>query len=316
MPEKEIPSFDFEAIKSGSPESVLSFFLEQRRTAIAEQLKLTSENPNSSKIYLSNKDFFTPVNPLLIATAICLSMIRNDDFKLILGRYTSGFAIPDLEPELLKLPSFSNEEQLNCFLHLEEKYVQAFCTISLKNIIVMQAQVLNFEEIKPTCSNLVLGKEFTFNFNWDIDKYDVFWQAWLIANGTYSMLQPIEEIECTRARVSDAKGETIKSINKTLFYYGAANNSEIHNIREFYEYQLNESQKKFNKVLRSKLTGNQKKNALLEAKLNVENASKLVERSRRFYHWNPAEIDAHQFTERHTGDIFQALVDKKNSQND
>lgn len=76
----------------------------------------TVENPNSSKIYLSNQDLFTPVNPLIIATTICLSIIRGDDFKLILGRYTCGFAIPELELELFKLPSFLNEKQLNNFL--------------------------------------------------------------------------------------------------------------------------------------------------------------------------------------------------------
>ena len=248
MLEKELSSFDFGAIRNGSPESVLSFFLEQRRVAIAEQLNLTSENPNSSKIYLSNKDFFTPVNPLLIVTAICFSIIRNNDFKLILGRYTSGFAIPDLESELLKLPSFSNEEELKYFLNLEEEYIQAFCAISLKAIVVMQAQVLNLEEIKQTCSNLLLDKK--FEFNWDIDKYDIFWQAWLIANGTYSILQPLEDIKCIRQKISDAKPELIKSINKTLFYYGAENNSAIHNVREFYEYQLNEAKKRFNRHLR------------------------------------------------------------------
>jgi len=72
-----------------------------------------------------------------------------------------------------------------------------------------------------------------------------------------------------------------------------------------------------NEILRSNFTGNEKKQFLVEAKINVENATKLVERSRRLYYWNPAEIDAYQFSERHTGDIIQALVNREiNSQNE
>jgi hypothetical protein len=74
-----------------------------------------------------------------------------------------------------------------------------------------------------------------------------------------------------------------------LFQYGFAYNSRFHNVREYYDDYVNSVRTAINAAF----SRNSQADAIADLRAQHELASRLRDRARQFYWWNPSEIDAH-----------------------
>ena len=72
-------------------------------------------------------------------------------------------------------------------------------------------------------------------------------------------------------------------------------NDRIHNLRECYQHEFERLKGISNKILKSALSKEEKKAALIRTRRELANAARLVKRAYRFYEWLPEEIISHQF---------------------
>src|SRR5215470_4009178 len=100
-----------------SPISVWAMFSYEREEAIVGKLTHSASN---SPAGLPRIAFF-PVNPLLLASVIALSILRSEDFGGLVARYRAGEELPGLEL-LFRLPELPPLDT-NHFLVWENKYV-------------------------------------------------------------------------------------------------------------------------------------------------------------------------------------------------
>ena len=277
--------FDFSAFKAAPPPSVIIFLAQKRMDEVITKIK--------SESYA--EDIFAPVNPLLLASAISISLLKNQDFQLFLNQYISGSGLSNLETSLLKAPSFETEEELNNFLDIEDNYTEAFCLIALERILyeMGEAQITSKLQRRENPNDLLIQywKQVTSDNipeEWDLVMSDVYWRAWMVANPVYSL---------TNEQYTMA----------TLFRYGFAQNDTVNNNREYYEYESNEKTKEFNVILKADLSKEEKKAALMKAKLAQSNATRLQKRAFRLYEWLPTEVDANRASKRVVKELFKGI---------
>jgi hypothetical protein len=262
---------------------MISFFSGQRR----EAAKAAQASQSASlKVGSAPDGWSSPVNPLLLASAISYSAITKSDYRSFLTRYMAGDELPDIEEALLSAPEFADEETLANFLDLEAKYAKG-CRLSalLKLLSAFDPDVVR-DNVEPvhdptqfleTCWDRLASGDAPSR--WEFDKYDVLKLAWLLINPALRTLDDPQKV-----RVS-------------LITYGVRHNSAIHNVRQQCERRLRELDSSMNTILSASIPRDEKQRAILESKAARENAVKLVRRARRLYDWNPAEIEAHKAEE-------------------
>lgn len=278
---KERIHLNFEAMSKTHPASLLKLLIRERANSIVSHARSVQAIPAESLTLDSFEDPFTPINPLLLVTAISCSIVRNQDFCFFLSRYVKGRDVSGLEAQLLQLPAFDNEEALARFLALEEAYVEALRSIVVEDIIYLSGgEQLIFESSfgggDPTSIIEQYWQAINSNDNpedWDFSAYNVMWRAWILASPALLILTP----KCLEARLSE---------------YGFQINDDIHTARKYYEENLMNVNRQINVLLQSSLPKETKILELRNFKQSQLNAQKLVNRAFRLYEWNPAEITA------------------------
>ncbi len=263
---------------------MISFFSGQRRDAA----KAAQASQDASQKVRSAPDAWSsPVNPLLLASAISYSAIRKSDYKSFLTRYMAGDELPDIEEALLSAPGFAHEETLANFLDLETKYANGCRMFALLKLLSGYDPDVVRDNVEPahdptqfleTCWDRLASGDAPSR--WEFDKYDVLKFAWLLINPALRTLDDPQKV-----RVS-------------LITYGARHNSAIHNVRQQCERRLRELDSSMNTILSATIPKDETQRAILESRAARENAVKLVRRARKLYEWNPAEIEAHKAQER------------------
>jgi hypothetical protein len=74
--------------------------------------------------------------------------------------------------------------------------------------------------------------------------------------------------------------------------YGRRINNDVHNAREYYEYQVNEISRAINKLLVAQIPAKEKRKRLDNLTRKQANTARLLQRTQRLYYWNPEEIGA------------------------
>lgn len=189
-----------------------------------------------------------PVNPLLMATAISVAIVRGCDFLTFIQNYVEGVEIPDFEDTLIKLEDFQDQSELQEILEFESQYVDAFISIG---------QATNEDDPSLFVDN-------DYQTVWD--DYEA---AWVIAN---------------------PMGSQLPSWNTRWLNYGQRINNDVHNAKDYYNYQLADISKQINELLSKPLPSQQKKEELEQLGLKHSNTAKLITRLDRLYYWNPHEI--------------------------
>jgi len=280
---------NFTIFKQADPKSVLHS-LRQERMKVSMKRLPSILSKLGEKVIVENlltNLLLGPVNPLLLSSAVSISLVKGYDFQSFLENYISYQYMSDLETYLLRVPTFDTEEELGTFLSIEEKYIEAFRLLALERIIYdlvyapfKQPEIedkgyrwLITQEVLNECWELV--KLDNIPYNWVFDKFDVLWHTWIVANPIYSAINP----------------ELSQSL---LLQYGEDKNVRIHETLKYYTYQSQEKITLLNSILKSNMLKEKKKAELTKAKQSQINAAKLERRARRFYEWNPHEIVASQ----------------------
>lgn len=299
--------FDFKSMGSQPSEGVLKFLIQQRIISI-EKCFASASNEDT---YYEKFNQLVLINPLLLASAIGVSIAKGYDYKSILHHYISGAELRNLEEHLLRLKDFDQPE-LAHILEIEEQYTDAFSLLSLESILFSEIGKLYFPSsyTSPTdrsasslydCFQLLNVKDPRISYNllqwlnihrlpsnWDFNAFHVHLHSWILAN---PILLPLGR----------------HAADLYLVKHGFEINSRIHNVREYYEYELNNSRKRMNAILESKMTREEKRGALEKVKVEQANLAKLVERGNRLYYWNPMEASAKAFVGQHTPELMDRM---------
>jgi hypothetical protein len=147
-----MPEFDFSAMESESPLLVLYDLVWMRFHAMEEHIL---NNPQDVEKQWMNS-MTNLINPLCLASAISISIIKGYDFQSFLGRYASGQNIPEMKEYLLKLPDLGSEEDLGKFLEFETRYVEALRLLPLE--LMLPNNEKNNEEVKSKLRVMGLEK--------------------------------------------------------------------------------------------------------------------------------------------------------------
>jgi len=314
MEEDQLDLLDINILEQKNPIAILHYVCQQRLRSI---MSLRDALPfDTAKLYMQDT-MRELVNPLLLASAISMSIVKRCDFQFLLKEYLMGLN-PGFEEHLLRVPVLESEDQLTTFLEFETKFVQGLYLLSLLFMLpsISTEFVKKFPEAgtenqtRQWLKLLVLGDllsqerrnalenpeapRFLLEY-WEqlraydpldeetqpsiegqwLDKFGAFYYAWKIFNPTLLLLEPTAP-------------------SKLLDWYGSSRDSVIHNTREFYRYELEETKKSLNMALKSSLPKEKKRDILVEANQRMVNAGRLVRRSHRFYEWLPHEIVAHR----------------------
>lgn len=247
-------TFDLRPITDRSPLEGLVHLCKHRRMGFLDFFISTQNLAARRSIRLFWPEFLSrmaPVNPLLLATAISISVVRHRDFRSFLRYYTKGVDIPGFDETLLTLEDFQEQKELSEILTLEAEYVRILVDLGSEMLI--------------ESGQLIPGRNLA-------TVWDIYWGAWLTSNPMYR--------------------ENVEIGWRSSVRYGFEFNDRIHNARQRHEYSLNETNKEINHLLLQSLPPTRKRNALMELSLKQSNATKLVDRARRLYHWAPHEISA------------------------
>lgn len=259
------PTLDIAAIRQMSALDGLKLLSEQRRLGILHQFNLFHRTNKGQLLSPLVARMYSPINPILLATAISISCVRSEDFHGCLEQYIVGLDITGFEDALLFLDSFEHNAELHEILSLEAKYVESAKTLGTE-LLIQKGRLIN-ESFVPTM-------------------LDVYWGAWIAVNPifvTSPLLSPMDEnAEAERFSASYA------SIDWSIRF-----NDAIHNAREQHEYQLDSINRDFNTVLQENLSADQKRQRLESIAVRQRVATLLVERSRTLYYWAPHEIEAY-----------------------
>jgi hypothetical protein len=236
---------------------------------------------------------FEPINPLLISTAIAAALVSGHDDGETLGLYASGSPLPRAYDSLLRLPQYT-DELLAEHLRIEEELIEKFCVLSMGWVGADRLDVwpppLPVESAQGRDEWLRLDAA-ADGGDWQAqaDRDAVRWGTWLLANPVLCRVNP----------------ETVQQL---LCQEGFAHNTEIHEAREQMERLTAHRDTEFNALLRGKLEVNAKRTALKQAKAKRALAVRVLERVRRFYLWNPLEIEARWFSSIGTMAVFGSAL--------
>lgn len=125
------------------------------------------------------------------------------------------------------------------------------------------------------------------------DKFDVLYVAWIVFNPTH-LLGPRHEHELELSIPPIGKEQFEDPICDLLVTKSLGRNNAVHNAIEYYEYEFERLKGLSNSILKSNLTKEEKKAALIHIQSQLANAPKLIKRAYRFYEWLPHEIVAKQ----------------------
>jgi hypothetical protein len=316
---REVP-FDPTVLEQMSPLSALYFLSRQRLLSLFPLLEDDERFINSSEHF---------INPLLLASALSISRLKNHDFQSLLSDYMRGLH-PDFEKYLLKVPEFENQEELEKFLDLEEKYVQALRLLplllmlpSITPTFVNRYRIsglthwfkfLMLPELIPSQQDNQTGDPSPCSTKRDLLEPDPtpllvkFWQELKACDrkkGTldfnkfdvfyvaWVVFNPLY------LRILDDKSELSlpdpsSSLWRDLAREGSAKNSLVHNARQYYNSEFGRLKGMLNSILKSNLPKEEKRVALIRIQRQIDNAARLAKRAYRFYSWLPHEIAAHK----------------------
>jgi hypothetical protein len=217
--------------------------------------------------------YFIPVNPLLVASAIATSLVQGTDYQSFLQQFVAGDDVPGLEKALLVLFDGRDYNWFDHSLLLEELPVEnAF-------VDALVSEGINFLiQTGPHVSTLPDddGHSHVLDSRHYPSYLQAYWAAWLVVNPIFS-LNPFSEENPD---------------DPVLGAYGFHRNSIVHNVRELYENRDSFLDDQINQFL-----ADQKRNQtgiLMDIYMEMKsNSSLLLERMHRFYLWLPHEISAY-----------------------
>lgn len=221
------------------------------------------------------------VNPLLLASALSISVIKGDDYQSLLRDYMDGLS-PNFDKYLLKITEFESQQELERFLELETEYVQALHLLPLLLILpstttefvnrfktspdlqwvkfLMLSAITNTQEdgifFHPDPSPFLAEcweklQIYPYPENWNFDKFDVLYAAWIMFN-------PIHLLNVGELSMPLLWSREDNALSR-LGAYSLSDNSAVHNARNYYEYEFERLKGTANKVLKSSLPKEEKK---------------------------------------------------------
>jgi len=220
---------------------------------------------------------FDPINPLLLITAIATALVKGQDRGALLAGYVAGFSLYGGYDHLLRLPEYP-DELLAEHLQIEEELTEHFCVLSLSS-----GAADPIEETGPPSSDAASWRDHWLRLNARADGGDpsaqgaregVRWGTWLLANPALFRGGPIEYIQ------------------GRLYDEGIVHNTQIHVALEELEQLAPRRDAHFNALLRRNLDVDVNRKALTQARAERALAARVLDRARRFYIWNPSEIEA------------------------
>lgn len=263
LSEIEAVCVDLDVLFRSSPIDGLKYLIAMRILGTVSQFEnFHSQSDESQLLSPLVRRMFSPINPLLLLTAISVSMIRKDDFCIFLNNYVKGLEIPNFEDNLLQINFARDNDQLQQILELEDKYRDALLKLGTK-ILINHGPLIERSGI-PTM-------------------LDLYWACWLVVN-------PIFQNNPLPTRDSET---SVLSGWWRGIAWGLEYNSAIHNAREHYEYGLNQINEEINQLLSQGVTLDNDRTQLKTLASQQKSLTLLVERARRFYYWAPHEIDAY-----------------------
>lgn len=129
------PTIDPMVLERVSPLSALYFLSRRRLLSLLGALDDAGLNGDEDAGKLVSYSAFKLINPLLLASAVSMSIVKKQDYQSLLTDYVCGFS-PDFDQYLLKVPEFVSQEELERFLVLEEEYVQALRLLPLQLMLL------------------------------------------------------------------------------------------------------------------------------------------------------------------------------------
>lgn len=273
--------------RSEQPTIQIKKFAETRKLGILLSFQVLEDVQNEEhfldemSLATTLKRAFTPINPLLFATALSISNIRNEDFKLMIFKYSFGLDVPELEEALLRLEDFKDDNELEKILQLDDEYTKALIDLG-------QEAVVN-----DYLGTIIPGLDMNFPTMWN-----AYWGAWVAVNPIYQLNNMVDMAfelnspEIASAIIGYHDANIMLGVWQYALDYSHKFNDAIHNAREYHEYNLNQANKEINKILQDNITADRKKELLAKATKKQKNITKLNQRAFRLYEWIPDEISA------------------------
>ena len=273
--------------RNEKPANQIKKFAELRKAGILRNFQVLEDVQNEEhfldevSLATTLRRAFTPINPLLLATALSISNVRNDDFKLMIFKYSFGLDVPELEGVLLKLEDFKDDDELEKILQLDDDYTKALIDLG-------QEAVVN-----DYLGTIIPGLDMDFPTMWN-----VYWGAWVAVNPIYQLNNMVDMAfelnspEIASAIIGYHDANIMLGVWQYALDYSHKFNDAIHNAREYHEYNLNQANKEINKVLQENISADGKKELLAKATKKQKNKTKLSQRAFRLYEWIPDEISA------------------------
>jgi hypothetical protein len=255
----------------------LSFVVQSRRHAISVHVEQMDE---SEQMRLAE----APVHPLLLCTALAKSAARPAAPDVRVGDYLRGELVSDLEETLLIPDDALSSRELTQLLDLESSLLEDLMILSVGRLFSDDGMSTEF--LRELVRDLI---ENTSNEDIPISVHEARWATWLTTNPSLTVIPFNSE---TRAAL--------------LFAYGFAYNSRFHNALEYYDDHVNSVRSTINAAF----SRGSQPDAIADLRARHEVASRLRDRARQFYWWNPIEIDAHAVGES-AGEAYRRLVESE-----
>jgi hypothetical protein len=252
----------------------LSFFVECRRHAISVEIERMDR---SEQMRLAN----ALVHPLLLCTALAKSVARPSAPDVRVGAYLRGDLVSDLEETLLIPDDALSPREVTQLLDLESALLEDLMILAAERLFSDDGMSTEF--LRELVRELV---EKTSNEDISINVHEVRWATWLMTNPSLTVIPFNSEMRAA-----------------LLFQYGFAHNSRFHNAIEYHDDQLNSVRSTINAAL----SRDSQPDGIADLRARYELTSRLRDRARQFYWWNPTEIDAHAVTAS-AGDELRRLA--------
>lgn len=278
---------DLKRITDAAPIDALRYLIAVRFVAIGSQFdNFHKQNDGSKPMGPLVVRMYSPVNPLLLTTAISVCIVRGNDVHSFLSNYALGLEVPGLEEHLIQIDVINDNEELRRVLELEDSFYGALLELGT-SILVRYGRLIRDRGI-PTM-------------------LDLYWGCWLAMNpGVHDNEVPAESSKSGDSFWMNGWRRGIK--------WGIDYNSMIHNAREHYEYKLNEVNGSINAALANSAPSVDKRAKLQELTTEQQTLTLLVERARRLYYWAPHEISAYSAQTAYALEMIERLRSDPKSQ--
>ncbi len=258
--------FDLSLIRQTSPLEGLKYLLVRRHAGLADHFsaiaRFSPGDEGEHGLFALVDRLSVPINPLLLATAMSISLVRDQDYHSFLGRYCGGLEAPQLEEDLLEFTDWRDEDELAEILRVEASFVEALVTVGT-DIVGTYGSLLS-QASEPRKGPTPAA--------WHVD-----WGIWVAAN-------PI--------LLHDLKNGCFQRGWTDAMLYGSRTRASIQTTGEHSESLLNEVNGRLQYLLSGQPTREVDEQALRQLRKMQANRSLLLERARRLYDWLPCEIVA------------------------